>query len=216
MTFHKEGYPTLIVTLIIALGLYYIGSNFIPNPFEYIFYAIAVFLLIVVLQFFRSPSRTMPEVQDNAFITPADGKVVVIEKTFEPEWLNTECMQVSVFMSPLNVHINRNPLDGKVAYLKYHPGKYLAAWNPKASTENERFTTGYETAYGKVLIRQIAGALARRIVNNLEEGQTVTKGEELGFIKFGSRVDIFLPLNADIKVEIGQKVKSPLTVIADL
>ena len=216
MTFHKEGYPTLLLTLLVCVGLYFLGSKLIPGPFDYILYATAFFLLVVVLQFFRNPSRSIPEVEDNTFLTPADGKVVVIEKTFEPEWLKTECLQVSVFMSPLNVHINRNPLDGKVAYLKYHPGKYLAAWNPKASTENERFTTGYETPKGRVLIRQIAGALARRIVNNLEEGQDVKQGEEMGFIKFGSRVDIFLPLDADIKVEMGQDVRSPKDIIAML
>ena len=216
MTFHKEGYPTLILTLVLCAILYYIGSSYIPGPYDYIFYATIVFLLVVVIQFFRNPSRKIPEVDNNVFLTPADGKVVVIEKAFEPEYLNAECWQVSVFMSPLNVHINRNPVNGQVAYLKYHPGKYLAAWNPKASTENERFTTAYTTENGKVLIRQIAGALARRIVNYLSEGQNVIKGEEMGFIKFGSRVDIFLPLSAQIKVELGQDVKSPKDIIAIL
>jgi len=172
-------------------------------------------LLIVVLQFFRDPFRKKPIVNENKVYTPADGKVVVIEKTFESEYLKEECWQISVFMSPLNVHINRNPVSGIIEYLKYHSGKYLVAWHPKSSTENERFTTVYKTKNGKILIRQIAGALARRIVNNLKEGDKVTQSEEMGFIKFGSRVDIFLPLNAKIKVEMDQVVKSPADLIAE-
>ena len=140
---------------------------------------------------------------------------MVIEKIFEPEFLKAECWQVSVFMSPLNVHINRNPVSGIVAYEKYHPGKYLVAWHPKSSTENERHTTVYNTPNGQILIRQIAGALARRIVNNVKAGDNVTQSEEMGFIKFGSRVDIFLPLDAKIKVELEQMVKSPMDVIAE-
>jgi phosphatidylserine decarboxylase len=151
---------------------------------------------------------------ENLVYTPADGKVVVIEKTFEAEYLKQECWQVSVFMSPLNVHINRNPISGNVEYLKYHSGKYLVAWHPKSSTENERYTTVYTTSHGKILIRQIAGALARRIVNNLKVGESVVQAEEMGFIKFGSRVDIFLPLNAEICVSMDQMVKSPIDVIA--
>jgi phosphatidylserine decarboxylase len=146
--------------------------------------------------------------------TPADGKVVVIEKTFEPEYIKAECYQVSIFMSPLNVHKNRNPISGKVEYLKYHPGKYLVAWHPKSSTENERFTTVYDTKNGQILIRQIAGALARRIVNYLKTGDQVQQSQEMGFIKFGSRVDVFLPLSAKIEVELNQMVKSPIDVIA--
>ena len=181
----------------------------------YLALAVSLFLLVVVLQFFRSPSRKAHPTNDNAVYTPADGKVVVIEKTFEPEVLNAECWQISVFMSPLNVHINRNPVNGKVKYLKYHPGKYLVAWHPKSSTENERWTTAYETSHGTVVIRQIAGALARRIVNNLNEGSTVNQSEEMGFIKFGSRVDIFLPLTAKVKVKMDQVVRSPLDLIAE-
>jgi len=216
MTFHKQGYPTLILTLIVGGVLTYIGYNFLPSWGFYIAIALSLFLLIVVLQFFRSPFRKTKPVDESLVYTPADGKVVVIEKTYEPEFLKSECWQVSVFMSPLNVHINRNPVSGTVEYLKYHSGKYLVAWHPKSSTENERFTTSYNTSKGKVLIRQIAGALARRIVNNLKQGQSVTQSEEMGFIKFGSRVDIFLPLNAKIKVEMNQVVKSPLDVIAEL
>ena len=138
----------------------------------------------------------------------------MIEKAFEPEYLKAECWQVSVFMSPLNVHINRNPVNGQVEYLKYHAGKYLVAWHPKSSTENERYTTVYNTKKGKVLIRQIAGALARRIVNNLKEGESITQSKEMGFIKFGSRVDIFLPLSCEIKVKMDQVVRSPKDIIA--
>jgi phosphatidylserine decarboxylase len=170
--------------------------------------------LIIVVQFFRDPKRSVAAENKDVVITPADGKVVMIEKTYEPEFIKGECYQVSVFMSPLNVHKNRNPVSGKVAYLKYHPGKYLMAWNPKSSTENERFTTVYETDHGPILIRQIAGALARRIVNYLKPYDKVKQSQEMGFIKFGSRVDIFLPLTAKIEVELDQMVKSPIDVIA--
>jgi phosphatidylserine decarboxylase len=216
MTFHKQGYPTLLLTLIFSAIVLAVSNMFLPVWAFYILAALCVFLLIVVLQFFRSPNRGIPTPSDNLVYTPADGKVVVIEKTFEPEFLKTECWQVSVFMSPLNVHINRNPVSGQVAYLKYHPGKYLVAWHPKSSTENERFTTAYQSPKGKVLIRQIAGALARRIVNNLKVNQEVKQSEEMGFIKFGSRVDIFLPLSAKIKVEMDQVVRSPKDIIAEL
>ena len=216
MTFHKQGYPTLILTLIVGAVLTYVGYSFLPVWGFYLAIALSLFLLIVVLQFFRSPNRKSHPINDKYVYTPADGKVVVIEKTYEPEFLKQECWQVSVFMSPLNVHINRNPISGTVEYLKYHSGKYLVAWHPKSSTENERFTTSYKSTNGKVLIRQIAGALARRIVNNLKEGQTVTQSQEMGFIKFGSRVDIFLPLTAEIKVTMNQIVKSPIDVIAEL
>jgi len=215
MKFHKQGYPTLWLTLIIAIilivGSYYSGNALL----HWIAVGVSIFLLIVVIQFFRSPSRSIPEIDTNKIYTPADGKVVVIEKVFEPEHLKEQCWQISVFMSPLNVHINRNPVSGTVEYLKYHPGKYLAAWNPKASTENERFTTAYSFTHGSILIRQIAGALARRIVNNLKLNEEVNQGEEMGFIKFGSRVDVFVPLSAEIKVEMGQTLKSPLDVLAE-
>lgn len=216
MKFHKEGYPTLVLTILFSAILCGVAIKFLPY-WLFIALAIACFvLLVIVLQFFRSPKRKVHPENPNLVYTPADGKVVVIEKTYEPEYLKTDCWQVSVFMSPLNVHINRNPVSGKVEYLKYHSGKYLVAWHPKSSTENERFTTSYHTGKGKVLIRQIAGALARRIVNNLKEGQTVKQSTEMGFIKFGSRVDIFLPLTAKIKVELDQIVRSPLDVIAEL
>ena len=216
MKFHKEGYPTLFATLVFS-ALILVSSNvWFPQWLMLLSALICLVILIIVLQFFRSPHRQIHPEDDSLVYTPADGKVVVIEKTFEPEFLKTECWQVSVFMSPLNVHINRNPVSGTVEYLKYHSGKYLVAWHPKSSTENERFTTSYASSKGKVLIRQIAGALARRIVNNLKEGQAVKQSQEMGFIKFGSRVDIFLPLSAEIKVKMDQVVKSPLDVIAEL
>lgn len=216
MKFHKEGYPTLFATLVFSALVIVSANSYLPNWVMIVLTIVCAVILIVVLQFFRSPNRKINPVDDNLVYTPADGKVVVIEKTYEPEYLKADCWQVSVFMSPLNVHINRNPVSGTVEYLKYHPGKYLVAWHPKSSTENERFTTSYSSSKGKVLIRQIAGALARRIVNNLKEGQSVTQSQEMGFIKFGSRVDIFLPLSAKIKVEMNQMVKSPLDVIAEL
>ncbi len=215
MKFHKEGYPTLILTLVVSAILIFCAKYSSIIWLLYLAYAVSVFLLIVVIQFFRSPQRPLPKLDDNLIYTPADGKIVVIEKTIENEYLKQQCWQVSVFMSPLNVHINRNPINAEVEYLKYHPGKYLVAWHPKSSELNERFTTVYNQGGRKLLIRQIAGALARRIVNNLSTGNQVKQGEELGFIKFGSRVDIFLPLDAKIKVEIGQMVKSPLDVIAE-
>ncbi len=214
MTFHKQGYPTLLWTLLLIIVFSYITFNFIPSPFSWVIYILLAVLLIIVLQFFRSPNRKINPEDHNKVYTPADGKIVVIEKTYETEYLKSECWQVSVFMSPLNVHINRNPVSGKVEYLKYHSGKYLVAWHPKSSEENERFTTCYKTNNGSVLIRQIAGALARRIVNNLKEHQSATQSQEMGFIKFGSRVDIFLPLDANIEVTMNQMVKSPIDVIA--
>ena len=214
--FHKEGYPTLLLISILSVILIYLGKNYGPNWLYILSIAISAFLIIVVLQFFRMPPRSLPQSSDDLIYTPADGKVVVIEKVFEKEYLKTECWQISVFMSPLNVHCNRNPVSAEVEYLKYHPGKYLVAWHPKSSELNERFTTVYNVNGKKILIRQIAGALARRIVNYLEEGQTVTQGDEMGFIKFGSRVDVFVPLNSEIKVEMDQIVRSPIDVLAKI
>ncbi len=214
MKFHKEGYPTLILTIIVSSAAIFLSYKFAPQWLLYGVAGLCSFLLIVVIQFFRDPKRTIPNDDKNVVYTPADGKVVVIEKTFEPEYIKGECYQVSIFMSPLNVHKNRNPVSGKVAYLKYHPGKYLVAWHPKSSTENERYTTVYDTDHGPVLIRQIAGALARRIVNYLKTDDIVRQSQEMGFIKFGSRVDVFLPLTAKIEVELDQIVKSPVDIIA--
>jgi len=169
-----------------------------------------------LLQFFRNPQRKIPVTADNILLSPADGKVVVIEETTESEYFNDKRIQLSIFMSPTNVHANRNPVSGNILYSKYHPGKYLVAWHPKSSTENERTTIVYESGKSKILMRQIAGAVARRIVNYLKEGQEVQKGAEMGFIKFGSRVDLFLPIGTKIEVSLNQNVVAGITPIATL
>ena len=174
---------------------------------------LSVIFFILIVQFFRDPHRETP-VGDNLIIAPADGKVVVIEEVDEPEYLKTKCRQISIFMSPVNVHVNRYPTSGKVLYEKYHPGKYLVAWHPKSSTENERTTVVVEHPKGQVLFRQIAGALAKRIVNYAKVGHVAKAGAEYGFIKFGSRIDIYLPLECEINVELNQKTVGGETVIA--
>jgi len=172
-------------------------------------------LLLLVLQFFRNPKRNFL-IHPEQVLSPVDGKVVVIEEVFEREYFNDKRLQVSVFMSPINVHVTRYPVGGKVVYSKYHPGKYLVAWHPKASEENERTTVVVNNKeFGDVLYRQIAGALAKRIVNYAEINQKVSQAEDSGFIKFGSRVDVFLPLNAKIKVILNQKVKGGISIIAE-
>jgi phosphatidylserine decarboxylase len=173
-------------------------------------------ILVLVLQFFRNPKRYTRH-NDRQVIAPVDGKVVVIEEVEETEYFKEKRLQVSIFMSPINVHVTRYPVSGSVLFSKYHPGKYLVAWHPKASTENERTTVVVENkTYGKVLYRQIAGALARRIVNYAKEGTTVEQGTDAGFIKFGSRVDLFLPLDTNIKVKLNQKVKGGECIVAEL
>ncbi|HYG14127.1 MAG TPA: phosphatidylserine decarboxylase family protein [Bacteroidia bacterium] len=218
MKIHREGYGIILITTLILAGLF-ILTQYLAGE-ESIITAVVLILCIVVLglvvQFFRNPSRIFPT-EENLVIAPADGKVVVIEETTETEYLNDRRIQVSIFMSPVNVHVNRNPVSGRVEYYKYHPGKYLVAWHPKSSTENERTTVVVETlTKQKVLFRQIAGALARRIKCYVKEGQAVRRGTEFGFIKFGSRVDIFLPVGTKILVEIGQKTKGGVTPIAEL
>jgi phosphatidylserine decarboxylase len=174
---------------------------------------LSVIFFILIVQFFRDPHRETP-VGDDLIIAPADGKVVVIEEVDEPEYLKTKCRQISIFMSPVNVHVNRYPTSGKVLYEKYHPGKYLVAWHPKSSTENERTTVVVEHPKGQVLFRQIAGALAKRIVNYAKVDHIAKAGAEYGFIKFGSRIDIYLPLECEINVELNQKTVGGETVIA--
>ncbi|MGV3761675.1 phosphatidylserine decarboxylase family protein [Parapedobacter sp.] len=215
MTIHKEGYTSIaIVVLVIfmanALVHYFIsGSTFVV----WTTYLLSFLLLVAVLQFFRNPRRRIIT-DDHTILCPADGKVVVIEETEETEYFHDKRIQVSIFMSPVNVHINRNPVSGKVSFFRYHSGKYLVAWHPKSSTLNERTSIAVRTATGKeVLFRQIAGAMARRIVWYVEEGAAVTQGEEFGFIKFGSRVDVFLPLGAKVDVKIGDKVSGGLTIL---
>jgi phosphatidylserine decarboxylase len=200
MKFHKEGYTSLIIVIVTGIVLIWFSNFFGNKLLIYLSYIISLFLIIVVIQFFRSPIRIL-KLDENSIISPEDGKVVVIENVFEPEYLKTNCIQISIFMSPTNVHINRNPVSGIVSFFKYHPGKFLVAWHPKSSTENERTTIAIKTAKGEeILMRQIAGALARRIVWYCKENDVVKQTNEFGFIKFGSRVDLYLPLTSKINV----------------
>lgn len=217
MRIHREGFTILLITTLILFGLntgiHYLG---VPYWLEKSIQVLSLVFFVIVLQFFRNPIRTLSS-DNNAIVCPADGKVVVIEEVEESEYFKDKRLQVSVFMSPFNVHINRNPVSGVVAYAKYHPGKYLVAWHPKSSTENERTTFVIKTDSGKeVLFRQIAGALAKRIKWYIKEGQRVNQANEMGFIKFGSRVDLFLPLDTKINVKIGDKVKGGVSKIAFL
>jgi phosphatidylserine decarboxylase len=218
MTIHKEGYKILIGTVAILVAINLIIANVFPTQrvlFNIsIFTSVLVFLLI--LQFFRSPKKNI-KLNDKHVLAPADGKVVVIEEVTETEYFNDVRRQVSIFMSPINVHSNINPVSGVVKYFRYHAGKYLVAWHPKSSTHNERTTTVVETPDNvQILFRQIAGALAKRIVWYVNEGLEVQQGEEFGFIKFGSRVDVFLPLDAKVLVKIGDRTTGGETVIAEL
>ncbi len=215
MTIHKEGYPTIAIAVVFSLIVIGIASYFFPasNVAKYTAFGISAVVLIIVLQFFRSPSRNWTK-DESLVICPADGKVVVIEETEEPEYFKDKRLQVSIFMSPINVHVNRYPVSGIVKFAKHHHGTYLAAWHPKSSTENERTTIVVETKKGtQILFRQIAGALARRIVMYSKEGDVAEQSEQFGFIKFGSRVDIYLPLGTKVKVELNQVVKGGITAI---
>ena len=216
MKLHREGYRILGLSLAAFLGLSFLSYYLFNAMVFYGFVSLFTLLYVLILQFFRVPSRNITA-EPQQVICPADGKIVVIEEVFEPEFLKEKCQQISIFMSPLNVHANYFPVDGKVIYTQYHSGKYLVAWHPKSSTENERSTTVIETMEGKkVLVRQIAGAMARRICFYAKTGMKSTRGEELGFIKFGSRVDVFLPLEAKIHVNLGQDVKNRKDVLASL
>lgn len=216
MKFHKEGYKSLIIVLFFSIVLILISNFFGNNLLVYLAYALSIFLIIIILQFFRNPSRKVIH-DENSVISPADGKVVVIENVFEPEYLKANCIQISIFMSPTNVHINRNPVGGIVSFFKYHPGKFLVAWHPKSSTENERTSIAIKTERGEeILMRQIAGALARRIVWYCKENDVVKQTDEFGFIKFGSRVDLYLPLGSKINVQLNQIVKGGISKIAFL
>ncbi len=217
MKLHKEGYPSIAIVFVFIV-IINLADQLLNHSYQWLHYgvwAVSVFLAVAILQFFRNPKRNLTQ-GENLVVAPADGKVVVIEEVFENEYFNEKRLQISIFMSPTNVHINRYPIGGIIKYFKYHPGLYLVAWHPKSSTENERTTVVVENKNGKnVLFRQIAGAMARRIVFYGKEGEQVTQGQECGFIKFGSRVDVLLPLNVDVKVELGQKVRGPETVIAE-
>ena len=212
---HREGRVTILIAILFSILIWWIFNSFLQE-LMWLGYALIIFVLVMVLQFFRNPRRQVPAIDEDIVIAPADGKVVDIEKVQEEEVLKCKCIQVSIFMSPLNVHVNRNPLSGIITHNIYHPGKYLTAWNPKSSTENERTTVVYQHDKGTVLMRQVAGALARRIVNYLKEGQSVRRGDEMGFIKFGSRVDLYFPPETEILVSVNQIVKGNITRIARL
>ncbi|GAA4236577.1 phosphatidylserine decarboxylase family protein [Postechiella marina] len=215
--FHKEGNKIILITFIIVIASFLLVDNFIAITWLRVLLMVTLLVFLgLILQFFRNPKRNTV-LNNNQVVSPVDGKVVVIEEVFEKEFFKEKRLQVSVFMSPINVHVTRYPIGGNVIFSKYHPGKYLVAWHPKASEENERTTVVVENeTYGKVLHRQIAGALAKRIVNYAKAGDTAVQGGESGFIKFGSRVDLFLPLNTKIKVELNQKVRGGESIIAEV
>jgi phosphatidylserine decarboxylase len=217
MTIHKEGYSTLawsfIIFAVLNLLSFYFFSFEAP-VLSVIVFVVTLGLLLFLVSFFRLPKRPLT-INENAIVAPADGTVVAIEEVQADEYFTDRRIQVSIFMSPLNVHVNRNPVSGEVAYSQYHKGKYLVAWHPKSSTENERHTVVYRKGNKEVLTKQIAGALAKRIVNYLQAGQEVKQAEEMGFIKFGSRVDLLLPLDAKIKLKIGDKPVGGVTVVAE-
>ena len=217
MNIHKEGYKSIALSALVfgAVNIifFYFFSASMPVV-AWIIFGASLLMLLFIISFFRSPKRNFT-VAHHQVICPADGKVVVIEEITDVEYFKDKRIQVSIFMSPANVHVNRNPISGTVKYSQYHAGKYLVAWHPKSSTENERHSVVIENASGIILVKQIAGALAKRICNYLTPGQTVKQGEELGFIKFGSRVDVLLPLNAKISVQLNQVVKGGVTVLAE-
>ena len=217
MTIHKEGFRTLLLTIAV-LTLLNLVVHYVLPEYAYVhdwLLILSIIFFLIILQFFRHPRRRITH-NDTHILAPADGKVVVIEETEETEYFKDRRLQVSIFMSPVNVHVNRYPLGGVISYLRYHPGLFLVAWHPKSSTDNERTTVVINSGSFEVLLRQIAGALAKRIVFYPKEGDTVKQGEELGFIKFGSRVDLFLPIGTKINVQLNQKVKGGQTIIADV
>ena len=213
--FHKEGGKIILISTTLTVLFLLLADTFISTLWlQKTIEIVVLLLLIIVLQFFRNPVRTVA-INDNHIIAPVDGKVVVIEEVFEGEYFKDKRMQVSIFMSPINVHVTRYPVNGLVKFSKYHPGKFLVAWHPKASEENERTTIVVENkVFGEILYRQIAGALAKRIVNYAEEGTQVVQGTDAGFIKFGSRVDLFLPLGTEISVKLNEKAVGGKTIIA--
>ncbi|MCK5400517.1 MAG: phosphatidylserine decarboxylase family protein [Flavobacteriaceae bacterium] len=215
--FHKEGHKIIFLTFAFVVIAVLLIDRFIDISWlQIVLEAGLLVFLILILQFFRNPKR-QTQLNNNHVLAPVDGKVVVIEEVFENEYFNDRRIQVSVFMSPLNVHVTRYPIGGNVVLSKYHPGKYLVAWHPKASEENERTTVVLNNeTYGKVLYRQIAGAVARRIVNYAQQNDEIKQGEDSGFIKFGSRVDLFLPLDTNIKVKLNQKVRGGESIIAEI
>ncbi|MEP6727916.1 MAG: phosphatidylserine decarboxylase family protein [Bacteroidota bacterium] len=218
MYIHKEGYKPIAIAAIIFAILNLLSFYFISYSLPWLSWIIFIGLfglLLFIISFFRIPNRKLTK-DDNKVVAPADGKVVVIEEMFDEEYFKEKRLQISIFMSPANVHVNRNPLSGEVTYNQYHKGKYLVAWNPKSSTENERHSVVIRHAKGEVLVKQIAGALAKRIINYLEVGEKVSQTNELGFIRFGSRVDVLLPVGTKVEVQLNQMVQGGVTVLASL
>ena len=216
MKIHKEGYRSIAIAALLFGIINLFSFHFLGMNYEWLallVFIVTLVLFLFIISFFRLPSRLL-SVHDNQIVCPADGKVVVIEEVTEVEYFEDKRIQVSIFMSPANVHVNRNPISGDVLYSKYHKGKYLVAWHPKSSTENERHSVVLQNENGQLLVKQIAGALAKRIVNYLKPSMEVVQGNEMGFIKFGSRVDVLLPLHAEIQVKLNQKVKGGVTVLA--
>lgn len=218
MTVHKEGYKTILITAIIFALINVASFQFISYKwpwFSWIIFISTLGLFLFIISFFRIPRRTVT-VGEKLVVCPADGKVVVIEEIIDEEYFKDKRIQVSIFMSPANVHQNRNPVSGEVIYNQYHKGKYLVAWDPKSSTENERHSVVIKTSTAEILVKQIAGAVAKRIVNYLKVGEKVQQSDEYGFIKFGSRVDVLLPVDTKIAVTLNQVVKGGVTVLAEL
>ena len=216
MKIHKEGYQSIGIAALLFGIINLFSFNFLSSNYPWLailIFAITILLFLFIISFFRIPNRLLTD-DEKQIICPADGKVVVIEEIVDEEFFKDKRIQVSIFMSPANVHVNRNPISGAVMYSKYHKGKYLVAWHPKSSTENERHSVVLQNEKGELLVKQIAGALAKRIVNYLSPGHMVIQGSEMGFIKFGSRVDVLLPLNAKVQVQLNQTVKGGVTVLA--
>jgi phosphatidylserine decarboxylase len=217
MTIHREGFKTISIAAIVFIGINLFTFNWLSSSLPVltaILFAVTLFLLLFIISFFRIPKRVTP-LNDHFIYSPCDGKVVVIEEVTDVEYFKDKRIQVSVFMSPANVHVNVNPIAGEVNYSQYHKGKYLVAWHPKSSTENERHSVVLSNSRTTILVKQIAGALAKRIVNYLQPGQKVEQGGELGFIKFGSRVDLLLPVGTKINAKLGDVVKGGVTVLAE-
>ncbi|WP_432671286.1 phosphatidylserine decarboxylase family protein [Flavobacterium sp. SM2513] len=213
--FHKEGAVSIILASLVSVAIIFAADYFLKDHYWIMkgVQVLALILLIIILQFFRNPNRSINAL-GHTIVAPVDGKVVVIEEVMENEYFKDKRLQVSIFMSPINVHVTRYPMSGKVNFSKYHPGKFLVAWHPKASEENERTTIVIQNeVYGEVLYRQIAGALAKRIVNYAKEGEVVVQGDDAGFIKFGSRVDLFLPLGTKLNVKLNDKVKGNQSIL---
>ena len=215
--FHKEGARSILLASLITVVIVIVAEQFLKEHYWVLkgVQILALLLLVIILQFFRNPNRSI-NAKEHTLVAPVDGKVVVIEEVMENEYFKDKRLQVSIFMSPINVHVTRYAMSGKINFSKYHPGKFLVAWHPKASEENERTTIVIENeVFGEILYRQIAGALAKRIVNYAKEGEVVVQGDDAGFIKFGSRVDLFLPLGTTLNVKLNDKVKGNLSIIAE-